>query len=94
MMCRIIQLLRYRISYRMYFYLDTPNKNLSAIKIRYYVKSEKKRLVYSTGISINPLNWNNISRMPKTKSGAAGFELKQITNKLNRYIEELHNKFK
>ena len=89
-MCRIIQLLRYRISYRMYFYLDTPNKNLSAIKIRYYVKSEKKRLVYSTGISINPLNWNNISRMPKTKSGAAGFELKQITNKLNRYIEELH----
>ena len=73
----------------MYFYLDTPNKNLSAIKIRYYLKSEKKRFVYSTGISINPNNWNKENRMPKAKSGAAGFELKQITNKLNRYIEEL-----
>ncbi len=73
----------------MYFYLDTPNKKLSAIKIRYYVKSEKKRFVYSTGISINPKNWNKENRMPKAKSGAAGFELKQITNKLNRFVDEL-----
>ena len=90
MMCRIRQFILYRIRYRMYFYLDTPNKKLSAIKLRYYVKSEKKSLVYSTGISINPINWNSFSRMTKSKSGAAGFELKQITNKLNRYIEELH----
>lgn len=27
----------------MYFYLDTPDKKLSAIKLRYYVKSEKKK---------------------------------------------------
>jgi len=28
--------------------------------------------------------------MPKAKAGAAGFELKQITSQLNRYVEELH----
>ena len=74
----------------MYFYLDTPHKETSAIKVRYYVKSEKKTFVYSTGISINPKNWNKESRMPKAKSGAAGFEIKQITNQLNRIVEHLH----
>ena len=74
----------------MYFYLDTPHKKTSAIKVRYYVKAEKKSFVYSTGISIDPKNWNKESRMPKAKAGAAGFELKQITNQLNRYVEELH----
>jgi len=74
----------------MYFYLDTPHKKTSAIKVRYYVKAEKKSFVYSTGISIDPINWNKENRMPKAKAGAAGFELKQITNQLNRYVEELH----
>ena len=74
----------------MYFYLDTPHKKTSAIKVRYYVKAEKKSFVYSTGISIDPKNWNKENRMPKAKAGAAGFELKQITNQLNRYVEELH----
>lgn len=74
----------------MYFYLDTPNKKTSAIKVRYYVKSEKKTFIYSTGISINPKNWNKQNRMPKPKVGAAGFELKQITNQLNRIVEHLH----
>lgn len=74
----------------MYFYLDTPNKKTSAIKLRYYVKSEGKRFVYSVGISINPENWSKRSRMPKAKAGGAAFELRQISNKLNRYIEELH----
>ena len=73
----------------MYFYLDTPNKKTSAIKVRYYVKSEKKTFIYSTGISINPKNWNKQNRMPKPKTGAAGFELKQITNQLNRIVEQL-----
>ena len=73
----------------MYFYLDTPNNKISPIKLRCYIKSESKTFNYSTGISINPNNWNKENRMPKAKSGAAGFELKQITNKLNRYIEEL-----
>ena len=73
----------------MYFYLDTPNKKTSAIKVRYYVKSEKKSFVYSTGISIDPINWSKENRMPKPKTGAAGFELKQITNQLNRIIEHL-----
>ena len=73
----------------MYFYLDTPNKKTSAIKVRYYVKAEKKSFVYSTGISINPKNWSKENRMPKPKAGAAGFELKQITNQLNRIIEQL-----
>lgn len=74
----------------MYFYLDTPNKKTSAIKLRYYVKSEGKRFIYSVGISINPENWSKRSRMPKAKAGGAAFELRQISNKLNRYIEELH----
>jgi len=74
----------------MYFYLDTPHKETSAIKVRYYVKSEKKTFIYSTGISINPKNWNKESRMPKAKAGAAGFEIKQITNQLNRIVEHLH----
>ena len=74
----------------MYFYLDTPRKKTSAIKVRYYVKAEKKSFVYSTGISIDPKNWNKENRMPKAKAGAAGFELKQITSQLNRYVEELH----
>ena len=74
----------------MYFYLDTPHKQTSAIKVRYYVKSEKKTFIYSTGISINPKNWNKESRMPKAKAGAAGFEIKQITNQLNRIVEHLH----
>ena len=74
----------------MYFYLDTPHKKTSAIKVRYYVKAEKKTFTYSTGISINPKNWNKQNRMPKPKVGAAGFELRQITNKLNRIIEHLH----
>ena len=74
----------------MYFYLDTPHKKTSAIKVRYYVKAEKKTFTYSTGISINPKNWNKQNRMPKPKIGAAGFELRQITNKLNRIIEHLH----
>ena len=74
----------------MYFYLDTPNKKSSAIKLRYYVKSEGKRFVYSVGISINPDNWSKESRMPKLKSGGAAFELKQISNRLNRYVDEIH----
>tara|TARA_B100000768_G_C11262959_1_gene369658 strand:- start:648 stop:1841 length:1194 start_codon:yes stop_codon:yes gene_type:complete len=74
----------------MYFYLDTPNKKNSAIKLRYYVKSESKRFVYSVGISINTENWDKKSRMPKLKSGGAGFELKQISNKLNRYVDEIN----
>ena len=74
----------------MYFYLDTPHKKTSAIKVRYYVKAEKKTFTYSTGISINPKNWNKQNRMPKPKIGAAGFELRQITNKLNRIIEHSH----
>ena len=74
----------------MYFYLDTPSKKISAIKVRYYVKSEKKSFIYSTGISIEPKYWNKDSRMPKAKAGATGFELKQITNKLNRIVEQLH----
>tara|TARA_R110002050_G_scaffold66786_4_gene144731 strand:+ start:6043 stop:7236 length:1194 start_codon:yes stop_codon:yes gene_type:complete len=74
----------------MYFYLDTPNKKTSAIKLRYYVKSEGKRFIYSAGISISPENWSKKSRMPKAKAGGAAFELRQITNKLNRYVDELH----
>ena len=74
----------------MYFYLHTPHKKKSAIKLRYYVKGERKRLIYSTGISIDPKNWNKENRMPKAKAGAVGFELKQITSQLNRYVEELH----
>ena len=74
----------------MYFYLDTPDKKTSAIKIRYYVKFEKKSFVYSTGISIHPKNWNKKNRMPIVKSGSAGFELKKITARLNLYIEQLH----
>ena len=73
----------------MYFFLNKPNNKISPIRLRYYIKSESKTFNYSTGISINPNNWNKENRMPKAKSGAAGFELKQITNKLNRYIEEL-----
>ena len=73
----------------MYFYLDTPHKKTSAIKVRYYVKAEKKTFIYSTGISINPKDWSKENRMPKPKAGAAGFELKQIINELNRIVEYL-----
>ena len=73
----------------MYFFLNKPNNKISPIRLRYYLKSESKTFNYSTGISINPKNWNKENRMPKAKSGAAGFELKQITNKLNRFVEEL-----
>ena len=74
----------------MYFFLNKPNSNISPIRLRYYIKSEKKIFNYSTGISIDPKNWNKENRMPKAKAGAAGFELKQITSQLNRYVEELH----
>ena len=74
----------------MYFFLNKPYNKKSAIRLRYYVKSEKQTFVYSTGISIDPKNWNKENRMPKAKAGAAGFELKQITSQLNRYVEELH----
>ena len=56
----------------MYFYLDTPEKKTSAIKLRCHVKAEKKSFVYSTGISINPKNWNKENRMPKAKAGKEG----------------------
>ena len=74
----------------MYFFLDTPNKTKSAIRIRYYLKEEKKIFVYSTGVSIESKNWNKSNRMPIVKAGGAGFELKQITNKLNKYVNQLH----
>ena len=74
----------------MYFFLNKPNSNISPIRLRYYIKSEKKIFNYSTGISIDPKNWNKENRMPKAKSGAAGFELKQITSQLNRYVNQLH----
>jgi len=74
----------------MYFYLERPQHKKSAIKLRYYVKKQQKYLQYSTGISIDPKNWNKENRMPKAKAGAAGFELKQITIQLNRYVKELH----
>ena len=74
----------------MYFFLNKPNSNISPIRLRYYIKSEKKIFNYSTGISIDPKNWNKENRMPKAKAGVAGFELKQITSQLNRYVEELH----
>ena len=73
----------------MYFFLNIPKKEKSAIRLRYYVKSEKQTFVYSTGVSINPINWNKENRMPKVKAGGGGFELRQITNKLNKYIETL-----
>ena len=66
----------------MYFFLNKPHNKTSAIRLRYYVKAEKQTFVYSTGISIDPKNWNKDNRMPKAKAGAAGFELKQITNLL------------
>ena len=74
----------------MYFFLNKPNSKTSAIRLRYYVKSEKQTFVYSTGISIEPKYWNKDSRMPKAKAGATGIELKQITNKLNRILEQFH----
>tara|TARA_R100001443_G_scaffold6700_3_gene15744 strand:- start:10333 stop:11526 length:1194 start_codon:yes stop_codon:yes gene_type:complete len=74
----------------LYFFLNKPNSNISPIRLRYYIKSEKKIFNYSTGISIDPKNWNKENRMPKAKAGVAGFELKQITSQLNRYVEELH----
>ena len=67
-------------------FLNKPNSKTSAIRLRYYVKSEKQTFVYSTGISIEPKYWNKDSRMPKAKAGATGIELKQITNKLNRIL--------
>jgi hypothetical protein len=40
----------------MYFYLDTPNKKTSAIKVRYYVKAEKESFVYLTADGSTLLN--------------------------------------
>ena len=74
----------------MYFFLNNPRNKKSAIRLRYYVKSEKQTFVYSTGISIDPKNWNKKNRMPIVKSGSAGFELKKITARLNLYVEQLH----
>jgi len=73
----------------LHYFLNKPNSTISPIRLRYYIKSEKKIFNYSTGISIDPINWSKENRMPKPKTGAAGFELKQITNQLNRITEHL-----
>ncbi len=71
----------------MYFFLKEPKSDKETLIIlQCYLKSEKKIFKYSTGIKVNPKDWNFNTRLPKIKRGAPGVQLKHISTILNRYI--------
>ena len=75
----------------MYFYLKEPkSKKPTPIYILIYINSEKKQLKYSTGLKINPVDWNFKSRMPLAKRGAAGIYNSNLSAKLQKFVKVIN----
>lgn len=74
----------------MYFFLKEPkSRNETPIYIIHFVVVEKKNFKFSTGQKIKPDDWDFENRMPKTKRGAAGVKLRNITTILRQYSDLL-----
>ncbi len=76
----------------MYFYLKDKNKQITAIRLEYYCKADKRIFKFSTGQSINPEDWDNDNKMPFNKKGRA--DLRATKLNLEKYIVALENAIK
>lgn len=74
----------------MFFYLKEPNGcKDTIIIIQYYISDENKLFKYSTGVVINPVDWDFKTRMPKQKKGQEGVRLRKITTQIMQYNDLL-----
>lgn len=69
----------------MYFNLKEPNsKKETLIIFRYFISKFEGRFVYSTGLHIDPNDWDTKTKLPKLKRGRG--DLAIINRKLQEYI--------
>ena len=64
-------------------------KKSGIINLEVYLSSQKFRFKYSTGLKIDPLNWDKVMQRPKLQRGEQGIINKEITHVLNEYAQVL-----
>ena len=64
-------------------------KKSGIINLEVYLSSQKFRFKYSTGLKIDPLNWDKVMQRPKLQRGEQGMINKEITHVLNEYAQVL-----
>jgi site-specific recombinase XerD len=73
----------------MFFYLK-KNKTNSLVIIRYHIGKGKPRFVYSTGINVNPDDWNFKEKQLKSKlKGDKYAIIRDKLNKYNKFLEQV-----
>lgn len=82
------------------FNLKEPNKNGEAlIYLKAYFKDEGRKFVYSTGETINPLEWDFDTRLPnnlngRTKNSAKHRNIKSQLDRYSNYFTEITDLYK
>ena len=73
------------------FYLRKP-KDTKATLILFscFFKNEEKQFVYSTRESIDPKHWDFKTNKPKNKGKDIAIDQRQITNTLNKFVDEFY----
>jgi len=73
------------------FYLRKPKgEKETLILFSSYFKNEQKQFVYSTRKTILPNYWDFENNKPKNKGKNISVDQKEITNTLNKYIDEFY----
>jgi site-specific recombinase XerD len=73
------------------FYLRKPKgEKETLILFSCYFKNEQKQFVYSTRKSILPKHWDFENNKPQNKGKNISIDQKEITNTLNKYIDEFY----
>ncbi len=67
----------------MYFSLKNPKGKESLIVLRYFVSKSEGRFVYSTGLKINPEDWDKNTKMAKASRGRT--DLSSINRGLQKF---------
>jgi len=73
------------------FYLRKP-KGIKPTLILFscFFKNEEKQFVYSTRVSIIPDQWDFKNNRPKNKGKNIAIDQRQITNTLNKFVDEFY----
>lgn len=71
----------------MYFSLKDSKSKSSLIILRYHINKNEGRFVYSTGLKINPSDWNKADKMPNRTRGRT--DLSIISRDLEKYSKLL-----
>jgi hypothetical protein len=73
------------------FYLRKPKgEKETLILFSCYFKNEQKQFVYSTRKTIHPNHWDFENNKPNNKGKNISVDQKEITNTLNKYIDEFY----